>query len=140
MSAVASRPLVNNWTSAYVGKPWASGHYGPHSYDCWGLVHSVYLTRLGVDLPHYPGLEEVQRHGVRAIMADPVVASQWVPLDKPEDLCLVVMGQRVVDHVGVYVAADGGRVLHSGSAFGVVCQPLQVIRSQFSKVQFYALR
>jgi cell wall-associated NlpC family hydrolase len=134
------RPSVNShWTSAYVGKPWSSGERGPRSFDCWGLVHNVYLTQLGIDLPQYAGLKDVGSDEVKRLLGCAAESGTWIELDRPQDLCVVTMGQAQVDHVGIFVAVDGGRVLHCGRRLGVVCSPLAEVRSKFSKVYFYVL-
>lgn len=138
--AKGSQPSVDlSWTRRYVGRPWSSGGYGPESFDCWGLVHAVYLYRLGTELPRHPGVYEIGRDTVAGLIREHATGGRWLAVDKPSDLCIVAMGRRFVDHVGIYVAAQGGLVLHSGSSFGVVLQPLSVVRSHFSTVRYYEL-
>jgi cell wall-associated NlpC family hydrolase len=101
----------------YLGKPWENGASGPDSFDCWGLVRSVYLDH-GITLP----VVDVDAHrslNVRhAFNADLV---KWNRLEHAENLCAVLMSKgKQPDHVGVWLHTEGGGVLHSIQGAGVV--------------------
>lgn len=40
-----------HWCSAHIGKPWALGHEGPASFDCWGLARYVQQAHYSRALP-----------------------------------------------------------------------------------------
>ena len=113
-----------HWAQEYVGKPWRENADGPDAFDCWGLVRHVYRQQLKVELPPYPGLFELGAKHLRASIRDGLRSGKWVELVAPKDLCAVLMSaSRVYDHVGVYLAQDGGLILHSVHGRGVVAQP-----------------
>lgn len=103
-----------HWATWYIGKPWRSGADGPNAYDCWGLVRAVLRDRAGIDLPAI--LHGVDDH--REIIADFAGHAElrnWIAVDGPRrDLDALLMAQaRHPVHVGIWIAADHGRVLHA---------------------------
>lgn len=111
-----------HWASAYIGKPWAQGASGPDAYDCYGLVRAVYADVAGIDLPI------VDADGLRTLaaaraMRDYADYGQWFEPADVRELDVVQMGHaRHPHHVGLWLDADGGGVLHSVAGAGVVFQ------------------
>lgn len=63
----------------------------------------------------------------------------WQPIEKPTDMCVVGMSCRgaAIHHVGVYLAVDGGKVLHATSPRSIV-QKLSALKLQgYHTIRFY---
>ena len=127
-----------HWATQYIGRPWVSGARGPEAFDCWGLVRYVYGEHLNVLLPLYPyNAKDVLK--VSGTMRTDL-ATQWQELDEPEDMCLVAMSARKLPHhVGLFLAVDGGLVLHCGEKQNVTCQTIDAIRQTtiYSSLRFF---
>jgi len=110
---------MTHWANTYIGAPWVEGAEGPDAYDCYGLLRTVMQTHYGIEMP----VVELDRGNVlavvRAIRRHEENAN-WEPLAKPEDGCLVKMFRAGdPDHVGIWIDADGGGVLHCNQVDGV---------------------
>jgi cell wall-associated NlpC family hydrolase len=111
-----------------IGKPWSDGAEGPDEFGCWGYLRWVKREVYGVDLPSIPVHSDKPLECVRLIHAGEHNREMWRPVTRPSDGDVVVMGSRGFGvHVGVFVAIDGGLVVHSQQGIGVVAQtPSQV--------------
>jgi cell wall-associated NlpC family hydrolase len=83
-----------------IGKPYARGSHGPEAFDCYGVVDCVWRQLFNRSLP----VRE------EAMLARP---TDWRRLKAPQDGALVFMRFAGDRHVGVYLADDGGGVLHA---------------------------
>jgi cell wall-associated NlpC family hydrolase len=121
-----------------IGKRFVPGASGPDAFDCWGLVTWVYARQLGLVLPEYP-LSRNYRPDMATTIAEVLGEETWERIEKPVDLCAVVMGatQRY-HHVGIWIAADGGLVLHATRPH-VIAQKREEIQGM-PFMQFYRLR
>jgi len=100
-----------HWAVPYLGKPWRIGADGPDAYDCWGLVRAILRQRAGIELQ--PIVESDVRDLIRAFETHPE-RKAWVKVERPRELDAVLMSQaRHPVHVGIWVDASGGRVLHA---------------------------
>lgn len=109
-----------SWAAQYIGKPYAVGGAGPEVYDCWGLVRWVQQAHFGITVP----VIEVDAHDVRACIrafSGHGERARWVEVvsPKPGD-CLLMSQNKQPTHVGVWVADNGGAVLHAVMHAGVV--------------------
>lgn len=112
---------MSHWTRRYFGKPWVNGARGPDAYDCWGLVRSVYLDRYGLDLPIVP-VDALQPMAVRHAIAG-FDLSDWdgvLPSALQEGDVVELSQATKPHHIGVWVAADGGLLLHALEGIGVI--------------------
>ncbi len=117
-----------HWAAKYIGLDYEPAARGPEKVDCWGLVVVIYLNQFQILLPLYPGLS----------LANPVKASNairsgleeaWTEVKRPFEGALVAMSQRKeIHHIGVFVLADGGRVLHCWNAQKVVADTVRNLR------------
>lgn len=127
-----------HWAFQYVGLPWESGAQGPRAFDCWALVRHVQREHFGRELP----LIDVDAHNLAAVhvaFASHAERARWIKVDAPQegDCVLTHKGQHP-DHVGIYLAADGGRVLHAVQGSGVVCTALPALRRLgWEPIEFY---
>ena len=127
-----------HWTVAYLGRPWVSGAAGPDAFDCWGLVRAVYRDRLGIEIPRVDCDGEDLR-AVLSLFCESREFESWVEVDNPRDLDACLMTQHAnPSHVGVYLDADYGRVLHAAKGVGVTAVDLMTLRDNgFKVVRWY---
>lgn len=126
-----------HWAASYLGKPWKPGACGPDAYDCWGLLRAVYRARAGIELPE-AGVAQVT-HSLRDVIkrfADDQLYGGWRKIDAPgRDLDGALMAQaKNPIHVGLWLTADGGKMLHAISGGGVVAMNATSLASAGFKV------
>lgn len=115
-----------HWAVKYIGLPYANGARGPDVFDCWGLVWWVQKHEFGRILPEFPVLECAPE--IKAQL------KEWSQVETPSDGDVVVMnGGR---HVGIYMDADAGLVLHARGGFGpfkatIGAQSLDVLKKLY---------
>ena len=112
--------------SVYLGRPWESLRF-----NCWGLVREVYERELGIRLPAVAADPDNYRSLVKAFAFDD--ARGWFePIERPEPWALIGLSRygRGMDHVGIWLPIDGGRVLHNDRYSGVVCPREHQLRYQ----------
>ena len=127
MTAPAMEPAGRDtraihWAADLIGRPWVAGGRGPDAFDCWGLVRRVQAERFGRSLPEIP----VDAGDLRAILGafrDHPERRRWALTETPaEGDCALMRQSRHPVHVGVWLAVDGGGVLHCVRGAGVVFQ------------------
>jgi cell wall-associated NlpC family hydrolase len=123
-----------HWSVPYIGL--AATEVG----RCWGLVRVIYAEQFKIILPHYPGVMFLPLPQIADQIRQSIVAD-WREIQAPEDGCAVGMGERgpeALHHVGVYAAADGGRIIHCYGRHNVIADNLAGLRlKRFSTVRFY---
>ncbi len=113
-----------HWATDYIGKPWVLGTSGPDTFDCWGLVRAVLADRFGIAVPAVvipacSGLAVV-REAQEQFAHNPELA-RWQPVATPREGDAVLMSAaRDPWHVGLWLAVDGGGVLHCLEGAGVI--------------------
>ena len=123
--------------STLIGLPWIAGARGPEAYDCWGLFLAVQRQHFGRDLPEIP----VDALDLRAVL-DAFIAhperQRWQPVSAAEEGDAVLMRQsRYPVHIGVWLAIDGGGVLHAVRHAGVVFQTLAALDAHGWRIEGY---
>lgn len=120
---------------SYLGKPWTEGAEGPDAFDCWGLLRWVLEHHYGQHVPRLPlGEPEAIMRAVRERLA----TGEWVPMQMPCDGCGALLRGGTEPHVGVWLANDGGGVLHSMRGTGVVFSRERDLRNlMFPRVKYY---
>ena len=116
-----SRP--EHWAAAYVlaGLRWQNGGQGPQAYDCWSFFRLVQLERFGREVPivkvegeldTLAGRVAWKRRVLEMFLSHPERA-RWQQVAAPLEGDAVLM-RRAQDpsHIGVWIDADGGGVLH----------------------------
>ncbi len=132
-----------HWSTSHLGKKWVSGARGPDTFDCWGLLRWNYKTRLGIELPEFPGVEAKDQETVSEMIREHTCvgpfAQEWHRLSKPVDMCAVAMGQSdLLTHCGTWLATDGGLVLHTTEQTNVIAQSLKTLRLLgYRRIEFY---
>ena len=111
-----------HWAEELIGRPWVAGGRGPHAFDCWGLVRWCWRERFRIEVPEIP----VDAANLRAVLAgfrDHPERQRWRPVERAREGDAVLMRQsRHPVHVGIWLAGDGGGVLHAARDIGVVFQ------------------
>jgi hypothetical protein len=125
------------WAIAYIGRPWHAGARGPEAFDCWGLFLAIQREHFGRDLPEIP----VDANDLRTVMTtfrDHPERQRWAVVSQPAEGDAVLLRQsRHPVHVGVWLAVDGGGVLHAVKDAGVVFQKLPELLLHGWRVEGY---
>ncbi len=119
-----------HWAEELIGRPWIAGGRGPDAFDCWGLVRFCWRERFGIEVPEI----SVDAADLRAVLAgfrDHPERRRWCRVEPARERAReraregdgVLMRQsRYPVHVGLWLAVDGGGVLHAVRDSGVVFQ------------------
>lgn len=106
-----------SWAAQYIGEPWVAGRN-----DCWAFARRVQAEVFAREVPAVDIDALDARACARAIAAHPE-RLRWSRVDAPAEGDLVLMAHaKHPSHVGVWVSADGGGVLHALQGAGVVFQ------------------
>lgn len=124
---------MSHWAVRYIGTPWSHGDH-----DCWGFFRSVQLDQFGRSIPAFPLESYKSMACARAVAGNPE-RSNWIPVDKPEEGDAVLMAHaKHPSHVGVWISADGGKVLHCVNGPGVVAQTVSQLKlSGWGHLEYY---
>lgn len=126
-----------NWTIQYIGKKWQAGARGPDSFDCYGLIHHAYKAILDIELPNLP-IDPSQLQKVDRAVSAGLDGALWTQHDNPMAFDAVGLGKgRIIHHLGLWIDADGGLVLHATDGGNVIAEPLHRLRDQFRRIEFY---
>lgn len=106
-----------HWATKYIGKPYAVGANGPHSYDCWGLARSIFAERLGISMPQVAVRENNNGQAMRKI-AD---GFGWGPVAGPAQECDALIMRGIAGrHIAVAVQTGKRLVyIHADDFCGV---------------------
>jgi len=109
-----------HWAFNYLGLPWVSGHAGPDSFDCWGLVRYVQKNHFNLDLPSIV----VEADNIRAVVKEFTGNDElknWIKVESPlNGDCLLLSQNKEPTHVGIWLDVDSGGLLHAVQGAGVV--------------------
>ena len=125
--------------NSYVGIPYIDGSFGPKEvgFNCWGLLHYVQENHYGVRMPKAPIGDA---DACVAMHTDHLVRHVWEVIQFPVDGCGALLRGGRNPHVGVYLSADGGGILHALEGAGVVFTPLSELPALgFGRTKFYRL-
>jgi len=129
---------MTHWANDYIGLPWENGAQGPDAFDCWALVRHVQREHYGRELP----IINVDADDLAAVgnaFKNHPEKSRWKLIyGQIDGDCVLTHKGNQVDHVGIYLEIDGGRVLHAVRGAGVVCTALPVLkRMGWHPLEFY---
>ena len=107
-----------HWVNDYIGLPWVAYARGPDKFDCWGLVLDVLSKQFQIDLPQYLTVKTDDPQGMTESMLMALQQDLVESVNQPNHgaiaCCyIVVNGQELMRHVGIYLDIDGGGILHS---------------------------
>lgn len=111
---------MTHWAAQYIGTPYEVGAQGPHAFNCWGFARHVQRAHFARELPLVDVDQADAREAGRAI-ARSVERAQWRRAKTPCEGDLVALGAADdEDHIGVWIDADHGGVLHCARPVGVI--------------------
>ena len=124
---------------SYVGLPYKELGREKPALDCWGLIYHVYREQLGIELPLFDDKTAAHLARIAQGGADDF---GWEKIEKPVDMCVIAMSQRgkALHHVAIYLAVDGGSVLHSRPPASSVQRLANLRAHGFHSLAFYRHR
>ena len=129
---------MTHWSEQYRTHTWQAGASGPHAWDCWSFFRTVQARHYGRAVPEV-GVDAADIHAVARAFISHGERARWLEVDAPQDGDAVLMAHsRYPSHVGVWLAVDGGGVLHCQSGAGVLFTPRNRLAvSGWPRVNFY---
>jgi len=123
-----------HWAVDYIGREWVSGAQGPDTFDCWGFLRYVQRERFGINIP-VVDLDDVDpRIALRAFNGN----RQWLRVSSPQEGDCVRLSYSTDPHVGVWIDADGGGLLHCVEHTGVIFNNLSALRlNGWKRIKYY---
>ena len=124
---------MSHWASQYIGIHWEA-----KTHECGDFFRRVQRERFGREVNPY----EVDALDIRACMhmldGHPD-NTRWRRAEKPQEGDAVKLGHGTrASHIGIWVDADGGRVLHCPEGFSSVAESLSKLRlSGWRLIEFY---
>jgi len=114
--------------NALLGRTYRAGAMGPEAYDCYGLARHLQAAFFGRDLPLFQLPAEAGRFGIASAITVHPERQRWREIPRPVDGSMVVMARQDCGfHLGVFLALDGGLVVHTLEQTGVVAErPFQL--------------
>lgn len=105
---------MTDWSSAYIGLPFAHGGRAREGLDCWGLVRLIYADQLGIALDPLDGYAtRLERLRIAGMLSEQAEQGPWRRLAgerlKPFDVLSFTICNAAC-HVGVVV--DWRDMLH----------------------------
>ena len=129
------RHAVGHWAQFYIGDAWDA-----KTHDCWVFVRRVWQERFNRTVPAVE-FDASSALDCRHALARQPERANWHEVTTPAEGDAVLMGKSARPcHVGVWVDADGGRVLHCLQGHGVVCQDTTALRVMGLRVLGYYRR
>jgi len=127
---------MEHWASHYLGRPWVAGHN-----DCWAFFRRVQRERFARVVP----VVEVDPGDVLSVaraFRDHQERQRWLLVETPEEGDAVLLYRtRYPTHVGVWIDADGGGVLHCVEGAGVIFTPrARLAACGWPQADFYRYR
>lgn len=134
--------MQTHWAFQYIGKPWVPAGRGPDVFDCYGLLVWCKKKHYNEDLPPYNDVDAASFRKVAVEMTKASVASQWPNIGRPVDGCAVGLSQsRVFHHCGIYLAVDGGLILHAAENSRIIAQsPEQLKALGWGRIEYFQYR
>lgn len=112
--------MSTHWAIDYIGDPWVAGEH-----DCWAFARRVWREQFGLDIPAVD-VDSMNRMACVRAFAQHDERCAWAKVDVPEEGDAVLMGKNTrPSHVGVWVDAGGGGVLHCVEVSGVLYNTVQ---------------
>ena len=124
---------MTHWALRYIGDPWVA-----QEHDCWAFARRVWREQFAMDVPAVDVDACNMLACVRAFSSHPEKAN-WYHVATPQEGDAVLLSQsKHPSHVGVWIDADGGGVLHCIEGGGVVFQTGSSLRvSGWHTLEFY---
>lgn len=116
--------MTAHWAMTYLGRPWVE-----KTYTCGHFFVDVMRERFGIEVAVIDHAAHSMLSCVRAFRRGHPELQNWVEVEAPEEGDAVEMSHaHDPHHIGVWVAADGGGVLHNVRGAGVVFSSRSALR------------
>ena len=102
----------------YVGAPWAAGAQGPEAWDCWALFRHVQAEHFGLAVPEIIAADYDDPAALSSLFRGHDERARWVRVERPAHGDAVIVHRPL--HIGTWIEADGGGVLHAVRGVGVI--------------------
>lgn len=102
----------------YIGIPWQAGAQGPDAFDCMSFFGFVQKHHFNIDVPSIIAPDYENPAVLVALFRHHEERQRWETVAHPFEGCAVLMRKPM--HIGVWLDADGGGVLHCVRGCGVV--------------------
>lgn len=124
---------MTHWAAHYIGEA-----YDRQENHCWSFCRRVWHDRFGFDVPAVPDDIGALR-AVAQAFRDHDERRLWTAVEVPAEGDAVLMAHsRYPTHVGIWVDADGGGVLHCQEGCGVVFSSrASLAKNGWGRVEFY---
>jgi cell wall-associated NlpC family hydrolase len=124
---------MTHWAVQYIGEPWVA-----RDHDCWAFARRVWREQFGRDVPAVD-VDACNRIACVRAFATHEERTHWHNVAEPQEGDAVLLSQsKHPSHVGVWIDADGGGVLHCVEGFGVVFQTVASMRAAgWHGMEFY---
>jgi len=124
---------MNHWASAYIGQPWQ-----PQAHDCWAFCRRVWREQFGLEVPAID-VDASRLAVVARAFRDHAERRHWDEVTEPREGDAVLMAHcRHPSHVGIWIDADGGGVLHCQDGPGVIFTTRAALaRMGWGRLQYY---
>ena len=124
---------MTHWAVEYIGDPWVAGEH-----DCWAFVRRVWREQFGIEVPLID-VDACNRLACVRAFAGHEERANWHNVTTPQEGDAVLLSQsKHPSHVGVWIDADGGGVLHCVEGVGVVFQTVSSMRAAgWHGMEFY---
>ena len=111
---------MRHFAVGYIGLPWRALGRDVQGFDCYGLFKHVQHLYFGVDVAEIGLDPSVDVIGMVRAFKSHAEFGHWREVVEPCEGDAVMMGNgRSVSHIGIYLAVDGGGVLHCDDIGGV---------------------
>lgn len=108
-----------SWAARHIGIPWEAGAQGPDAYDCWAFFRMVQREHFGRQVPVILAPDYDDPTALAGLFRSHEENGRWQPVtDKPRHGDAVIIHKPL--HVGIWLDADGGGVLHCVRGAGVI--------------------
>lgn len=109
--------------NSLLGRAYVAGGMGPDAYDCYGLARHLQVAFFGRDLPMFQLPAEAGRFAIASAISVHPERQRWRQIARPFDGAMVVMARQDCGfHLGVWLALDGGIIVHTLEQTGVVAE------------------
>lgn len=124
---------MSHWALQYIGEPWVAGEH-----DCWAFVRRIWRDHFGLDVPAVD-VDACNRLACVRAFSGHAERASWHNVATPQEGDAVLLSQsKHPSHVGVWIDADGGGVLHCIEGTGVVFQTVSSLRAAgWHTLEFY---
>lgn len=124
---------MTHWAEIYIGEPWVS-----RTHDCWAFTRRVWREQYGLEISPID-VDSCNRMAAMRAFVGHEERAHWHNVATPQEGDAVLLSQsKHPSHVGVWVDADGGGVLHCIEGAGVVFQTVASMRAAgWHGMEFY---